>query len=132
MLLPKLLGLAERAWSPDPVWATETDARKSETAYNQAWSEFVNILGKRELPRLNYYAGGFNYRIPTAGAKVENGKVVANVQLPGMEVRYTTNGTEPTKNSQLYTGPISEKGTVKLKVFDPSGRAGRAVTVENK
>ncbi|MFD2999077.1 family 20 glycosylhydrolase [Pontibacter toksunensis] len=132
MLLPKLLGLVERAWAPDPVWATETDAKKGETAYNQAWSEFVNILGKRELPRLNHYAGGFNYRIPTAGAKVENRKVVANVQLPGMEVRYTTNGSEPTKSSKLYTGPIAEKGTIKLTVFDSTGRAGRVTTVENK
>ncbi|WP_237144345.1 family 20 glycosylhydrolase [Pontibacter pamirensis] len=132
MLLPKLLGLAERAWAPDPVWATEADAAKSETAYNEAWSEFVNILGKRELPRLNYYAGGFNYRIPTAGATVENGKVVANVQLPGLEVRYTINGADPTKNSTLYTGPISEKGTVKFKVFDSIGRAGRVTIIENK
>lgn len=132
MLLPKLLGLAERAWAPDPVWTTEADAGKSETAYNQAWSEFVNILGKRELPRLSYYAGGFSYRIPTAGAKVENGKVVANVQLPGMQVRYTINGAEPAANSPVYTGPISEKGTVKLKVFDARGRGGRATTLENK
>ncbi|RDV16326.1 beta-N-acetylhexosaminidase [Pontibacter diazotrophicus] len=132
MLLPKLLGLAERAWAPDPVWATEADAGKSETAYNEAWSEFVNILGKRELPRLNHYAGGFNYRIPTAGAKVENGKVVANVQLPGMEVRYTTDGADPTLSSKLYTGPISEKGTVKLRIIDSTGRAGRVTTVENK
>jgi hexosaminidase len=132
MLLPKLLGLAERAWAPDPAWATMTDAAKSATAYNQAWSEFVNILGKRELPRLNYYAGGFKYRIPTAGAAVENGKIVANVQLPGLAVKYTTDGSEPTANSKAYTGPIAEKGTIKLRVFDPTGRAGRVTTVENK
>ncbi|GAB3531719.1 family 20 glycosylhydrolase [Pontibacter brevis] len=132
MLLPKLLGLAERAWAPDPSWATEANAGKSETAYNQAWSEFVNVLGKRELPRLNYYAGGFNYRIPTAGAKVENGKVVANVQLPGLQVRYTINGAEPTASSKAYSGPIIEKGTIKLRVFDPPGRGGRVTTIENK
>ncbi len=132
MLLPKLLGLAERAWAPDPAWGTEPDAAKGEAAYNQAWSAFVNVLGKRELPRLSYYAGGFQYRIPTAGAVVENGKVLANVQLPGLIIRYTTDGSEPTEKSKVYTGPISEKGEIKLKVFTPSGRSGRVVTVGNK
>ncbi len=132
MLLPKLLGLAERAWAPDPAWATEANSAKSTAGYNQAWSGFVNVLGKRELPRLSYYAGGFQYRIPTVGAKVENGKVKANVQLPGFTIRYTTNGTEPTAQSKTYTAPVAEKGTVMFKVFDAAGRGGRAISVENK
>ena len=37
-LLPKLFGLAERAWAPDPAWAVETDAAKSEALYREAWS----------------------------------------------------------------------------------------------
>ncbi|MCJ8163548.1 carbohydate-binding domain-containing protein [Pontibacter sp. E15-1] len=129
MLLPKLLGLAERAWAPDPSWATETDAAKSEAAYARDWSSFVNVLGKRELPRLNYYGKGFQYRIPTAGAKTENGKIVANVQLPGLTIRYTTDGTEPTTQSKQYTGPIAAKGTVNFKVFDGTGRSGKVTTV---
>ncbi|QHL87555.1 family 20 glycosylhydrolase [Nibribacter ruber] len=132
MLLPKLLGLAERAWAPDPTWATEPNPAKSEALYNTAWSQFVNILGKRELSRLNYYHNGFQYRIPTAGALVENGKVVANVQLPGMVIRYTVDGSEPTVQSKVYSGSIAEKGTVKLKVFDVTGRGSRVTVVENK
>ncbi|WP_245964539.1 family 20 glycosylhydrolase [Rufibacter immobilis] len=132
MLLPKLLGLAERAWSPDPAWASNPESAQSKAAYAQAWSAFVNVLGKRELPRLNYYAGGFNYRIPTAGAVVQNGEVLANVQLPGMTIRYTTNGEVPTAKSKIYTGPIAQKGTIKLAVFDPAGRMSRVTTVENK
>ncbi|WP_181308709.1 family 20 glycosylhydrolase [Rufibacter sp. XAAS-G3-1] len=132
MLLPKLLGLAERAWAPDPVWATNPESGQSKAAYSQAWSEFVNVLGKRELPRLNYFAGGFNFRIPTVGATAQNGKVLANVQMPGLTIRYTTNGTQPTLKSKAYAGPISEKGTVKLAAFDAAGRASRVTTVENK
>ncbi|MFD2513290.1 family 20 glycosylhydrolase [Pontibacter locisalis] len=131
MLLPKLLGLAERAWAPDPAWATDENSAKGEAAYNQAWSEFVNILGKRELPRLSYYAGGYNYRIPTAGAVIENGKVKANLQLPGFTIRYTTDGSEPTLNSKTYTAPVPTTGEVKLKVFNPEGRSGRVVTVKD-
>lgn len=132
MLLPKLLGLAERAWAKDPAWATETDPAKSEAMYSKAWSEFANVLGKRELPRLDTYARGFLYRIPAPGAVVENGKVYANVQLPGLVLRYTTDGSEPTASSQIYTSPITTKGTIKLKAFTTTGRSGMETTVHNQ
>ena len=128
-LLPKLLSVAERAWAKDPAWATETDQTKSDALYGQAWSAFINTVGKRELPRLDAYAGGFQYRIPTAGAKVIGGKLAANGQFPGMTIRYTTDGTEPTATSQTYTEPIAATGTVKLRVFNAAGRGGRTVTI---
>ncbi|QCR21960.1 family 20 glycosylhydrolase [Pontibacter sp. SGAir0037] len=132
MLLPKLLGLAERAWATDPAWATEADTKKSEELYRQAWSQFTNIVGKRELPRLDHYAGGFNYRIPAPGAIVQNGAVTANLQLPGFTIRYTTDGSEPTAQSKVYTSPIAEKGTIKMKAFNSLGRGSRTVTVQHK
>lgn len=132
MLLPKLFGVAERAWAKNPEWATETDAAKSGTMYGQAWSEFVNILGKKELPRLSHYSGGYNYRIPTPGVVIENGKVVANVQLPGFVIRYTTDGTEPAANSSIYAAPVDTKGIIKLSVFNAEGKSGRSVKIENK
>jgi hexosaminidase len=131
MLLPKLFGVAERAWAKDPEWATETDATKSNVAYTQVWSEFLNIVGKRELPRLDHYAGGYSYRIPTPGIVKENGQIIANVQFPGFVIRYTTDGTEPTANSSIYTAPLNSKGTVQLKAFNAEGRAGRTVMIEN-
>ncbi len=132
MLLPKVLGLAERAWAPDPAWAANPESSQSKAAYVQAWSQFVNVLGKRELPRLNYYAGGFGYRIPTVGATVQDGKVLANVQMPGLIIRYTTDGAEPNAQSKVYSGPVTEKGTIKLAAFDVAGRSSRVTTVENK
>ncbi len=132
MLLPKLLGLAERAWSKDPEWATTSDPSQSDKLYKQSWIEFVNILGKRELPRLTFYNGGYSYRIPEPGLKLENGRIAANVQYPGLELRYTTDGSEPAGDSRLYTGPVSEKGLVKVAAFDVKGRSGRAAEMENK
>lgn len=131
MLLPKLLGFAERAWAKTPEWVTESDPEKAEEQYQKDWNSFVNTLGQRELMRLNNYAGGFNYRIPTAGAKIENGKVMANIQLPGFIIRYTTNGTEPNAKSKVYVAPVSAKGTIKLKVFNTDGRSGRTVEIVN-
>ena len=93
MLLPKLLGLAERAWAADPEWASSPDPAKAEKLYNEAWSQFVNVLGKRELPRLDYYCGGFNYRIPEPGAMLQNNTLFVNWQLPGFKVHYTLDGT---------------------------------------
>jgi hexosaminidase len=123
------LAVAERAWAKDPTWAVETDQAKSDQLYRQAWSEFISTVSKRELPRLDMYGGGFQYRIPTAGAKLVGGKVAANVQLPGLTIRYTTDGTEPTPASPVYTEPIAATGPVKLKVFNARNRAGRTVTI---
>src|SRR6266850_4119752 len=53
MLVPKLFGLAERAWAADPDWVREHDAVKSDSLYRAAWSSFVNVVGQRELPRLD-------------------------------------------------------------------------------
>lgn len=132
MLLPKLLALAERAWAKNPAWATEKDNAKSEEMYEKAWGTFANVLGKREMVRLDHYNGGYNYRIPTAGATIINGAVVANLQVPGLVIRYTTNGKEPDVKSKVYTGPVKEKGVITFKVFDTRGRGSRITTVVNK
>ncbi len=128
-LLPKLLAVAERAWSKDPVWASEPDERKSEQLYGQAWSEFISRVGNYELPRLDEYGGGFQYRIPTAGAKLMEGKVVANAQFPGLTIRYTADGSEPNATSPVYTEPLTLTNPIKFKVFNAAGRAGQTVTI---
>jgi hexosaminidase len=128
MILPKLLGLAERAWAKDPEWATTTDAAKAAEGYAADWNRFANQLGQQELPKLDYYAGGFAYRVPPPGMKIENGKMLLNVQFPGMKIRYTTDGSEPTEKSMEYSGPIEAKGIIKAKTFTSSGRASRTVS----
>ena len=132
MILPRLTALAENAWAKNPEWATEIDTVKSADLYNKAWLKYNQQLGLRELPRLDKYAGGFNYRIPFAGAVVKDGKVIANVQFPNLTIRYTTNGQEPTITSSIYREPITEKGIIKIKVFNKVGRGGNVTVIENK
>lgn len=132
MMLPKLLGLAERAWAPEPEWAKGEYSTLNDLYYTNAWSLFSNILGKRELPRLSYYHGGYSYRIPEPGLKIKNGRVYANIQLPGLVIRYTTDGTEPDSASSIYTEPLSVKGKFRFAAFDVSGRRGRIAEIENK
>jgi len=131
LLFPKLLALAERAWVQNPDWATERDEEKSNLSYNKDWSIFVNVLGKKELPRLDYYLGGFRYRIPPVGAIIEEGKVKANIQQPGFVIRYTTDGSEPTINSDIYTNPFNIKGKITLAAFSENGRRGKLTVIEN-
>jgi hexosaminidase len=132
MLVPKILGLAERAWAKDPAWASEKDAMKCRQGYEKAWSGFVNVIGQREFPRLDNLSGGFNYRIPPVGAIIEQEKVIANCQFPGLLIRYSTDGSLPTSRSKIYSGPISEKGKISLCAFSPDGRKGRITVIINE
>ncbi len=117
LLVPRLLALSERGWAKDPSWATENDPAKSQQLYRKAWSVFATSLGKKELPRLSFYHGGYNYRIPSVGVLKKDNKISANVQLPGLEIRYTTDGSEPTIVSKLYNKPIPVQNAIKFKAF---------------
>ncbi|GAB4038776.1 family 20 glycosylhydrolase [Spirosoma gilvum] len=132
MILPRLLALAERSWARSPAWATEKDSLTAATLYRKDWSVFANQLGKRELPRLDSVHGGANYRIPNAGMILRDGKVLANTQFPGFQIRYTTDGSEPTRNSSLYTTPLPAKGLIKLRVFNRQGRGSKTTEIENR
>jgi hexosaminidase len=123
MLLPRLLGFAERAWAQDPDWATEQNTAKSDSLYQIAWVNFLNVLGKRELPRLNYYDGGYNYRVPKPGVVLQDGKYFANEQFPGLTIRYTTDGTDPDAKSKIYNDAVTNDGKgLKFRAFDTKGR----------
>ncbi|WP_374164531.1 chitobiase/beta-hexosaminidase C-terminal domain-containing protein [Arcticibacter sp. MXS-1] len=73
---------------------------------------------------------GISLSYSSPGAIVRNKTVTANVQIPGMQIRYTTDGSEPTLKSPLYTKPFSARGTVILRTFGPSGRAGNSVRLK--
>jgi hexosaminidase len=128
-VLPRLLALAERAWAADPAWSKATGAKR-EQLFNADWASFANRLGKRELPRLDYYNGGYDYRLPTPSFKTEDNKLFANTELPGITIRYTTDGSEPTATSPALNGPISNNGNIKLRAFSTSGRGGIVANVQ--
>lgn len=92
LLLPKMLGLTERAWNNDTTYTEQ---------------QFNAIIGAKEMPR--WAAEGLNFHLRQPGIKVENGKASMNSPYPGAEIRYTTDGTEPTAQSTLYNAPIDAK-----------------------
>ena len=128
--LPKMLGLAERAWAGQAEWGEipETDARVK--AIDASWNRFANVIGQREMPRLDHIFGGYNYRLPPPGAVIRDGMVHANIDFPGLAIRYTTDGTDPGPESPVYTGPVEAAGTIKLASFDTRGRSSRVSTPE--
>lgn len=126
-ILPKLIGFAESAWTAERSWETIENKEQREHSIQQEWNVFANTLARKELPRLNHLNQGYNYRVPSPGAMVEEGMLKANVEYPGLVIRYTTDGTEPTVNSSRYQHPVNVNGNVLLRSFDASGKSSRTV-----
>jgi hexosaminidase len=129
MAFPRIIALAERAWAKSPAWADIEDAAERSRKMNDDWNQFTNRLSQFELPRLDYLAGGVHYRLPPPGAVVHDGTIHANVELPGMTIRFTTDGSDPNPTSSVYQSPIPLARAVKLRTFDSRGRGGRTVTI---
>jgi hexosaminidase len=129
-MLPKLIGLSESAWAQERSFERIAEEKLREEEAQKKWNVFASTMAMRELPRLSKLYGGFNYRLPLPGAVIEDQTLKANVEFPGLIIRYTTDGEEPTSTSPVYTEPVSVTGPVKLKTFDIAGRSSRTVTLE--
>ncbi len=129
-VLPKLFAFAEKAWSAAPAWENDANLAGRISKIQAGWNVLANRIGQRELPKLDVLFGGYKYRIPLPGAVVENGMVKANIAFPGLIIRYTYDGSEPTMNSPVYEKPIDKIKTVKLKAFNQFGRESRTVTIQ--
>lgn len=92
-LMPKILGLAERAWNCD-------------STYSEA--QFNAIVGTRDLP---FYASqGLNVHLRQPGIRIDGNTAFINSPYPTSTeviVRYTIDGTDPDESSPIYTTPVS-------------------------
>lgn len=131
-LLPKMLGYVERAWVGDPDWSNQGDEDQIRSAREREWNQFVNVVGQKELPRLEMIFGGFNFRIPRPGVEIRDGRVLVNSGFPGLPIRYTEDGSEPQADSPIYREPIpfTPSYSPRFKVVLPSGRSGRSSGLE--
>ena len=129
-VFPKIISLAERAWAAQPAWAKIDDHAKFAAGVQEPWNEFANRLGQRQLPRLDALFGKIEYRLPPPGAVIRDGKLSANSDYPGLAIRYSTDGSDPTAKSALYEGPVTVAGPVRVSTFSTSGRGGRAIIVK--
>lgn len=112
MVVPRLLALSEIAWS-------EPDAKLNEKAFYEAAVPQFKRLDKMKV----------NYRIPdlegfyNVNAFVDKAALQVSCPLPGVEIRYTTDGTIPTRSAKLYQGPltVTESTDFTLRTFRPNG-----------
>lgn len=113
MTLPRLCALAEVAWSP------------------KAKRNLDNFLDRMEKHYVRLDELGVNYRWPSLEGLSYNRVFIddATVNIisrkKDTEIRYTTDGSEPSQNSLLYTKPIkiTESTVFKVKEFAPDGKS---------
>lgn len=129
-ILPKLISFSERAWANEPEWERLNEDKLRLQKMDQDWNTFVNSLARKELPKLNYVGGGYNYRVPTPGAIIENGLLYINHEYPGMKLYFTIDGAEPTLNSKVYTEPIKVSNTAAIKAIDSEGKGSQTISVK--
>jgi hexosaminidase len=92
----------------------------------------VNALGQRVLPRLDLEQRKVAYRIAPPGLRVDGDAVLVNHVLPGISLRYTSDGSEPAAGSKPVTGPITERGLIRVAAFDRNGRRGLVASVDRR
>jgi hexosaminidase len=132
MLFPRLLALAERAWSPAP-WTPAYqagasyewgDKRVDAAKLKAGWQDFAGRVAA-QFPQLERM--GVAYRVAPPGAQIAKGKLEANSMFPGTTIEYRINGGAWTR----YAGPVAVSGAVDLRSRSTDGkRASRTVRVE--
>ena len=133
MVFPRLLALAERAWSRG-TWEQDyvpgvtysgTTSLVDKNALNDDYARFAAALGYKELRKLD--AAGIRYRVSVPGANVNGGQLNMNSDLPGLPLEYSTDGT----SFQPYTGVTSAAGVVAIRARSAdNARVGRVDSVE--
>ena len=112
LLIPKILGVAERGWNASPKWSGDS------LAMAHAREDYNMNIGFWELPMLN--KRGYNFHLAQPGIIVKDGMLFANAQYPMAEVRYTLDGSEPSASSTLWTKPVAVDANctlIKAKAF---------------
>lgn len=127
MIFPRLLSVAERAWhraaweqdyEPGREYIGGETSHVDHDALRADWNRFANLVGKRELARLD--RGGVSYRLPVPGATLADGKLKANTALPGLAIEYSTDGGSSWQTYDAGTAPAVAT-PVQLRTKSPDG-----------
>lgn len=138
-IFPKLIGLAERAWNPSPIsYMHAKTPAEGKKAFETERQLFSQQLYKYEIPRLVKLGIAFHLAQPgimakeeriggsfysarekEKGASKKERTVYINHPVPGVFMRYTTDGSEPGPKSSVYMAPfvVAEDAVVKAKAY---------------
>ena len=131
LMYPNLIVLAEKAWSQQDQWTKNLSSQNIDEIMSKEWSYFVNTLGHRILNHLSLLFGGVDFDLPKPGGIIKNDTLFVNSIFPGMEVRYTRDGSIPSPEDELYIKEIKvlTSELIVLRSFDQTGRGGRHIVV---
>jgi hexosaminidase len=120
-IFPRVIALAERAWHK-ASWAvpynyigykysqnSQVFNQTMKTERDHQWQIFANALGQKELPKLDL--ADVKYRLPTVGARIDEGILYANSTFPGLPIEYQ----EQDKEWRAYTQPVKVTSQVKIR-----------------
>ena len=134
MFMPNIIVFSQKAWSHDNSWMDISNNDIKREKIDQDWNKFANNIGQRVLPMVDNIFGGLSYDLPKPGGKIMNDTLYANTVFPGLNIKYTLDGSNPNESSQTFISPIKidKSDVVNLRLFDNNGRGGNSIIVENK
>ena len=131
MFMPNIIVFSQKAWSDNPKWMNTSDMELRSEILDLEWNRFSNNIGQRVLPIVDNIFGGLSYDLPKPGGLIVNDSLYANSAFPGLNIKYTLDGTIPNSNSKNYVDPlkISKDDIVHLRLFNDNGRGGNSILV---
>ena len=106
MLLPRMLAISESLWSP----------RES-----KSWSRFRKKM-EMQKERLaskgyNYCEGSFTPLFRATRINENTTNIAIETEVPSTYIFYTTDGSTPSRQSQVYIGPLNLKKGTHIKIL---------------
>ena len=134
MFMPNIIVFSQKAWSHDNSWMYISNNDIKREKIDQEWNKFANNIGQRVLPIVDNIFGGLSYDLPKPGGKIMNDTLYANTVFPGLNIKYTLDGSIPKESSENFKTPIkiNDNDIVNLRLFNNKGRGGNSIIVENK
>lgn len=128
MIFPRAISVAERGWhraSWEQPYKAGQEYKGGKTqhvdraALERDWQRYANLLGQRELAKMD--KAGIYYRLPQPGARIREGKLEANIALPGIAIDYSLDGG---KSWQRYQDNVRPQvfGEVLLRSVSSDGK----------
>ena len=119
----------EPCWSPN---GTKVAFTRSDASGTHIWTANTNGTGLTQVT----HQSAVPVFAPAEGTYSETQTVSITCPTPGVTIRYTTDGSEPTENSSAYSAPITVDHSLTLKAkawktdYFPSYVAEAAYTIE--
>lgn len=134
MFMPNIIVFSQKAWSHENSWMDISNNDSKREKIENEWNKFANNIGQRVLPMVDNIFGGLAYDLPKPGGIVVNDTLYANTVFPGLNIKYTLDGSNPEFSSETFTSPIkiNEGDIINLRLFDNTGRGGNSIIVETK